>query len=485
MASLFYPDLTAAGERAIGHRWQCLVASIVILASAAVLRICGAINDLWLDEIWSLHIAGDLSAPIDVFTKIHHDNNHYLNTLYMFLVGSHGNWPGYRIPSILAGIGTVAVAGLIGGRRNAPSALFAMLLVGFSYLAVLYSSEARGYMTSVFFSLLSFYLLDRYLETKRLPFALMFSVSAVLGLLAHLVFLSFFAAAVVWSGYRLIKSQAEPKQIALVALLCHAMPSLFIAVLYFVDVRHMVTGGGTPSTLLHAYMAALAWGLGTPSEDFNLVWGCMALVILAVGLRMLWKEKSDLLVFFLGAILVFPILLAFFSGSSSFYARFFILAVVFLLILFSFVLADFYRRGSPGMVISALLLTAYLAGNSWHMVSLFAYGRGQYGDAIRLMAKQSNGPLVTIGGDHDFRIGTVMEFHEPKELALKNFRYDHQGSWQRGGPEWIICHKESYEAPVPPAAQLQDNTGITYDFVTTFPATPLSGLHWFLYHRHQ
>jgi len=47
----------------------------------------------------------------------------------------------------------------------------------------------------------------------------------------------------------------------------------------------------------------------------------------------------------------------------------------------------------------------------------------------------------------------------------------------------VICHKESWEEPVPQSAQLSDDAGNSYEFVRTFQTAPLSGLHWFVYHN--
>ena len=67
-----------------------------------------------------------------VFTSIHHDNNHYLSTLWMFLLPGRGNWWGYRVPSIVSGTATVIVAGLVGNRRGKVNAVILMLLTTFS-----------------------------------------------------------------------------------------------------------------------------------------------------------------------------------------------------------------------------------------------------------------------------------------------------------------------------------------------------------------
>src|ERR1039458_2476428 len=81
-----------------------ILTCVLLVVVAAIRLIRAAHNDLWLDEIWSLNLAHTVSSPIGVFTSIHHDNNHYLTTLSMVLLPGRGNWWGYRIPSIVAGI---------------------------------------------------------------------------------------------------------------------------------------------------------------------------------------------------------------------------------------------------------------------------------------------------------------------------------------------------------------------------------------------
>ena len=151
-----------------GGGWRLYAAACAaILVAAAAVRIGAARGDLWLDEIWSLRATSQISSPLEVFTKIHYDNNHYLNSLWLYCVGLHGNSLEYRALSIVAGVGAVAMAWLVGRRRSAAAGLLSMLVAAFSYVMVVYSSEARGYLAAVFFALLSFYLLDRHFETKR------------------------------------------------------------------------------------------------------------------------------------------------------------------------------------------------------------------------------------------------------------------------------------------------------------------------------
>jgi hypothetical protein len=462
-----------------------VAAGIAILVVATAIRICGAFNDLWLDEIWSIKIAGRVSSPPDVFTKLHHEINHYFNTLWLWWVGNRGNWPGYRIPSLVAGSVAVALAGLIGLRRNRTNAFMAMFVVGFSYVMVLYSSETRGYAMTVFFSFLSYYALDCYLEKPRWQTAVLFSISSILGLVSQPIFAGFLCAAFVWSAYRLAKPFRGWKPVLAGLLPCHAAPFVFLAILYWIDIRKIVAGGGTPSpSLIGAYGTALAWGLGMASSTISKFLMCVAAAaIFYAGIRLLWNEKSDAPIFFAGVIAVFPVLLIIIRGSNVIYTRHFIIAIAFLLILFSYILASLYDRGGPYRIGCVVLLAIYFLTNGQLVMTFFKYGRGHYRDAIRFMAENTKFPRVTIGSDHDFQTTMVLEFYGREPLGAKDEKYLPRNLWPPNGPEWFVCHKESFENPTPPALQLNDNNGHQFELVKTFPSAPLCGLHWFIYHN--
>ncbi len=465
-------------------------ACLTILLAAATLRIIAAQGDLWLDEIWSLETASHIASPLDVFTTVHNDNNHYLNTLFLYMVGTFGPWCGYRDFSILTGLGAVAAAGWIGCRRNVRAGLPAMWLVGFSYVMILYSSEARGYGAAVFFALLAFESLDRYFQTGRRRLAVLFALGAAAGLLSHLTFVSFYLATLVWSGYwwlkwrkwlranrRLLRATAD-------VFLCHAVPAALLATLYFVDIRHIVFNGGTCSNPLEAYETAVAWTLAAPAAGYAVLLACLAAaVVLVAGLRLLSRERPDLAVFFAGAIVVFPLLLTFASETGVFYVRYFIIAVAFFLVLLSCVLADIYRRGAGGKTICILLLLAFLAANGRHLADLFENGRGRYSEAVRFMAENSTQSPTTVGTGDVYPAESVLRYHGLIALGDRMPQYVSKNAWPPHGPEWILCQKESFEPPLPEVEELRDSAGNRYEFVKTFPAAPLSGLHWFLYHN--
>jgi hypothetical protein len=465
----------------------------MLLLIAAGLRIYGATNDLWLDEVIAINTARQAAAPLDIIatnrtetgSPLRLDGQHQLYTLYLYAVGAQNDPVIFRIPSLLAGIGTVLMAWLIGRRRDPLTAMFAALLVGFSYVLVLYSSEARGYALELFFAFVGFYTLDRYLEDNRWPFAVLFAASAMLGLLSQLTFICFYLAALTWCAYRLLVSRAGFRRVLLVAVWCHAAPLLFLAWLYDVHIRDMGTVGGTPSpSLIHSYGTALAWALGPPSTSALMFLACViAVVALYAGIARLWREKSDSFVVYLGVILVFPILLIVARGSDIVYVRYFLLSIGFLVLLCAVLLSSLYRHGRLGRAACALLLVAYVASNGGQMATLFQYGRGQYREAMRYMKEHANRSPVLIGGTQDYGTGTELRYYGPTVLGSDaSWRYLPHGTWPPEGPEWLVCEVESFEAPVPPQATFDDGRH-TYEFVQTFRTAPLTGLHWFLYHQ--
>lgn len=456
--------------------------AVAILAGAAVLRIAGGWNDLWLDEIWALVVARSVRSPLQVFTGLHHEINHYLNTLWLYSMGDRGNWFGYRVPSLVAGIATVLLAGAIGRRRSATTALFTMAVVGGSYVLVLYASEVRGYATCVFFAFLCFDLLDRNLERASWRSAAGYASAAIVGVLSHVHFVSILLAGLVWTLHRSLVDKWTLRESARRIVACHLPPLLAVAVLYWIDIRHMIVGGGTPvGSWINSYLTALAWTLGAPINPRDQLAACLlAIVVFVAGMRLLARGQ-DARVFFVGVILVFPLSLGILRDSNVVYTRHFLLAIAFLVLLFGFVLASLYERGAWRRVVACLALAAYLIANGQHIARLLRHGRGQPTEVLALLAERSDRPTILVGSDHDFRVGAVLAFHARAAPPAKALDYRAQDAWPPEGPEWVITHAESSTLPLPPTDELRDEAAHRYTWQATFPAAPISGLHWFVY----
>ena len=82
---------------------------LLILVVAAVPRVLGLRTELWMDEILSLKLIGELESPLGVFTSVHHDNNHYLNSLWLMGVGVDARSWLLRLPPVVLGVALVAL----------------------------------------------------------------------------------------------------------------------------------------------------------------------------------------------------------------------------------------------------------------------------------------------------------------------------------------------------------------------------------------
>ena len=99
------------------NAWPFVLGAAGILLVSAVLRFLGAQGDLWLDEIWTLNITSEMDHAYLIFWGPYLDNNHFLNTFYVYLVGTESSAAVLRGLAVVSGIASVAVGGLIGLRR--------------------------------------------------------------------------------------------------------------------------------------------------------------------------------------------------------------------------------------------------------------------------------------------------------------------------------------------------------------------------------
>ncbi len=456
----------------------------LVVATGVLIRVRAAFNDLWMDEIWSLELVRELHSAFGVFTQTHHDNNHYLNNLFIYFLGQHGDWPGYRIPAEVFGIGTIVLAWLIGARRDRWAAFFCMFLVSFSYVLILYSSEARGYAPLIFFCFLCLLVLHSFFDKPRWQSAALFSLSTVLGLTSHLTFVIFLCASLLWFWVRLLKLKWSILRVAAWTAACYAAPFIYFVALYVVDLRYLQIGGGTPITVLDGYGATLAWAFGGPNASrWQWFTGAISVLGLVAGLVLLIRDRSDEWIFFLGAVVVMPLTMPLFEHGTLHYVRYFIVALGFLLLLLGRVLAWLFQSGRSGKITSAFLCLFFLTLNGSAVGSLLKYGRGHIAEAVNFMAENAKEQPVSLGGEQDFRTQFMMGFYWREMMGDKPANYYDHEHWPAQGPEWVIFHGESFTQATPPGKRFTDKFGNWFELVRTHPTAPLSGVHLFLYRK--
>ena len=97
-----------------GRRGLLVCGAFIVILGGVGLRIAAATTNLWHDEVWSLWLLHGVRSPTEILTAVHHDNNHPVNSLFLYVIGERGSWLVYRLLSIAAGGG--AIRGMAAGR---------------------------------------------------------------------------------------------------------------------------------------------------------------------------------------------------------------------------------------------------------------------------------------------------------------------------------------------------------------------------------
>lgn len=458
-----------------------LVAGTLILVAAALLRLSAAANCLWFDEVWSVRFAEVQSSPWEIFYALNHSNNNHLNTLYLyFLGGTSTNWILYRLPAIIAGVGTVFLAGRIALSEGRGAALLAMLLTAFSYPLIHYASEARGYGTALFFDLLAFDCLRRFLDSGRAQFAVGFWIGCIGSLLSHLMFLSLYPAIVLWSIAAERRAGLRWLDVARLTVRLNVIPAGAIAILYLLDIQHMVIGGAPDYSLVDVLASALSLTVGGPvSGPAAEMAAIVCLLLFVAGLIVVYRSGSREWLFYLLAVVVMPGLLLLVERPQALFVRYFLASILFMLVLLPRTLTAAWTRGNAGHGVVALLLAGFLIGNARQTIELLQVGRGDYLADVQFMADQSGGPIVGIDSDHHDRNTMLLGFYQ-RFVGPNKFIVHVPPNMTIPEPtEWFIMHRLPGERP--PEREITVR-GSKYLLVRHDRSCALSGWDWFIYH---
>jgi hypothetical protein len=488
---------TVASSRWSRVAWMLGVAALVV--AGMVVRIWAAQDEFWLDEIWSLVVfARTIKSPLDIFT-LHWDNNHYLVTFWMYLVKAEANWFVYRIPSVVAGTGTVVLAALIAQRWGAFATFAATALSATSYFLIQYASEARGYAAAGFFALAAFLALDRYLAKRSVWTNISFGLASVLGLLSHLTFVHFYLGALAWSIVSCWKSAPSWRASFGPLVRCHSAPICSLLALYLIDVRHMQLAGGEPYVTANVVANTLALAIGNLADApvFVYLAALSAVAAAVAALIILWREQSDLCVFFAVTVFLSPALLLVITRPTFLYERYFYVSFVFLLILFSYLFGKAAQRSWTGGRLAVVALTIVVLGNVKLTYEFVHLGRGHFLDAIQYLADHNDASDIYIEGDHETRDTAYLHFYVPYVSSGKRFLYHNITTDKRllyqnplfeappdsapNRDEWVIVQNQSRTYQPPPAVVVK---GRPQEFLLerVYRYAGMSGFNFALFH---
>ncbi len=458
------------------------VTACVILGAA--LRFLYCLTEFWLDEIWSVLLlkTGKINGWWDIVVNLRHDNNHIANTLFIYLVGDTQNWGIYRLPALFAGVATVVLMWWIARRRSPAEGLFAAALTAFSFPLILYSSEARGYGPAIFFSLLAFHALSRHLESPSLKQLLTFHAASALAAFSHLSFVHVYLSLIAWSLVRVARRPDAPKAKIRALAAIHLPPLAVLGFLYAAYVHGLKIGGGPHYTVFHVTREAAALAVGAPETGIPAYLGLAAAVLIAaLGIMRLARQKDDIWIFHLCVLLLAPALVLLVEKPEVLYFRYFIVCFPFFYLLAARLLAEAWAKPPGARAVAAVLLSLFLVGQAAYSVRFHRYGRGGYFKALKFVAANTRGPAIVVGSSDDYVNCKVLTYYSqflPKDRGLY---YVDRENLPRDPPEWFFV--DVHEPGAKPEKALRIPLGHDYRFVAAFRYSGFSGFDWFVYHR--
>lgn len=454
------------------------IAALVLLA--LVLRLFAASGDLWLDEIWSLDLVGRLTSVDQVLWRVNHDNNHFLNSAWLYLVGPDASPLVQRGLSIVFGAATVLVASAIVADRGRPAQLAAGLLFAISYPMVHYGSEARGYAGLVLFTLLAILCLERRFDGRGSALAL--AAAILLGFLSHLTMLASLAMLVAWTVWVFLMQGRGPLRAA-GGTVWIFLPAFFavlpLAACIVIGERMfgIEVGGYTPYSL-EAFAAGYGgmirhlFGLPPWVPDWPLIVAAFALVAFSA-----WRWPSRRGSLYVIGIVGLPILMAQARLPNLEFPRYFLVSGTLLLLWVAEMLGRGIDAAGWKRWAAAVMLLAIVVGSAISLSRFYEAGRGSYASIVDRMTR--DGP-ATYASNKEFRTQKVVDFFTARQRRQADLV--EAADWCAKEPDWLILEIRSEP---PKRIETAPGCGLSYELLEETKTWGLSGIAWALYRKRE
>jgi hypothetical protein len=460
---------------------RALVLGIGALTIAGfLLRLFAARGDLWLDEIWSIQNLQHIGNVGEIFWGISDDNNHLLNSLWLWIVGPDAPPIIIRLEAIVLGTCTIPVAAMLCARSGPIAALAGAALVAGSDLFVHYGSEARGYAGLILMIFIAADAIENYLDDPGDHRSrLVFGLAVAFGALFHLTMLIAAFTLIVATLARVWLRGRSPRGVAVAAIalgipaVLGAVPALGFLLAGVVNTHKIQLGVQVPFTF-----ARLGHGLTTVfAAIFGLPYGLPlwlgaggAVVLTALAVFLLAPERRILP---LACLLLPPGLACLLRLPNVHIARFHLIVAVGLVILFAEAIAKLWSLRQTRLVLAIGFLVAL--GNGVHDAELLALGRGDY---ERVVARMEGAGPATYGSNMPAEVGRTVRFYDRRFGG----RLAPVSDWCAKSPDWFILSDDpagetAHRSFGPPRC------AAPFDLDSVMQPAPLSGLRLALYRR--
>lgn len=467
---------------------------VALTLAGLVLRLLAARGDLWLDEIWSLQNLEKLHSAGEIFWGISQDNNHLLNSLWLWIAGPGAPPLVIRLEAVLCGTLTIPVAARLCRHAGHPAGFAGAALVAGSPLFVHYGSEARGYAGLILMVFCAAEALEWFLESfaatevnAALPTVqrnrLAFGMAVAIGALFHLTILMAAGALVVATLLRLALRRSSVAEIARAAVdltvpaLLGSAPAVGFIIAGALYTHKIQFGTQIPFSLAH-----LSQGLATLFEaTLGLPYGFPIWAALAITAALicgaLAVTPSDRRILPLTVLLLPPLLAGLAHLPNVHIARFHFVSALGLVLLMAGLFAWLWRTRRP--LWAALLAGAMGIGSVLNLAPLLLHGRGETQMLVRRMETREP---PTYGSNMEAELNRILRFYDARLGGLSVSA--RSADWCKAPPNWYILSDDpAGEAPQRSFGPPECQAPYARDIIIQ-PA-PLSGLRLALYRRAQ
>ncbi|MER9682360.1 hypothetical protein NKJ23_24065 [Mesorhizobium sp. M0184] len=457
-----------------------MLAALMIAVTGLVLRLLGARGDLWLDEIWSFALIEPLTSIDQIFWHVNHDNNHFLNSVYLYLIGPDASPLMQRGLSIAFGVATIGAAAVSAASRGRQAMIATSLLFAVSYPMVHYGSEARGYAGLVLFTLLSVVFLERRLDNRRWSGAAL-AAAILFGFLCHLTMIGMVAVLAIWTAWLAWQRTAKVGRVV-ADLASIFLPGLLavlpLAVGVFVGCRlfGFSVGGVSPFSI-----AAFAQGYGGMIRSlFGLPpwFGDGPYVVVACGLVGLsagvWRGRRASL--YAIGIIGLPLLMTAAHLPNLEFPRYFIISGTLLLLWAGEMIGRGLDARGTVRLLAMGALAIVVSGSISSLLQFYQYGRGSYAAIVDEMTRKG---ATTYASDGNFRTPIVVNYFAARMDRRALLVPDDGMCTER--PAWLVLEGDvdkQAEHVQPTAA-----CALAYERADASRHWGFSGLSWTLYRR--
>ena len=469
---------------------RLIVAVATLLAF--VLRLAACSGDAGLDEIWSMRLVARVDGLSGVFWGISHDNNHFLNSAWLYVLGPDAPIWAWRWPAVVLGTLTVPALAQCGWRCSAAagglSACFAAVALPF----VDFGSEARGYAGLVLATVVAIDQAGRAAESaiagrRDRGAAWRLGVATGLGLLCHLTMA--YAVGVI-SFALLIRAGVHRRPVAacrdvapiLLPSALLALPAVGCVIAGVVLRGRFTIGDVDPfaaAKMLAGFGDMMLYTAGLPDAVPPVLGLAGALALLAVASRhrlaFPWTVAVGV-----AALVALPVGVAVLHLPNVVYARYYAVPAVALVLLLGDVLGTLWSDPRSRRA-AALAVFSILAGSLVLDLQAIRQGRGSFTATVVLMGDGSAGAPVAVS-DRPFMAGLLLG-EAARRAGRQAPEVLSEDDLCARPAAWFIAVGVDDERPdgsveIGPAA-----CRTRYHLDHAFPASPLSGTDLTLYRR--